>query len=206
MKKEKEKRLKELDDILGYHENYYARCIYSGDLITKEQYDKYWKDKPFDLDDYFADSEIIIKEIKKKKIKTDEDWERSPLYKEYPQVDIEGTINQKELVVYGFTDGWTQKEWEKHNQELDETVEEVDKLYKERDKLEEEKYKEETTEKERKELYEEYLEDKSNYEDGRDSYYGRSMNGGGGINNFRKMYGDGEYFSFSEWRKRKNYT
>ena len=46
---------------------------------------------------------------------------------------------------------------------------------------------------------EQYEEEKSNFEDGRNEYYGHSMNGGGGRREFSKMYGDGNYLTFDEW-------
>lgn len=54
--------------------------------------------------------------------------------------------------------------------------------------------------------YEDYQEYKSNYEDGRNSYYGWSMNGGGGKKEFNSMYGSGDSMSFEEWfRKETGY-
>ena len=50
-----------------------------------------------------------------------------------------------------------------------------------------------------KEDEENYQNDKDRFEDGRNSYYGYAMNGGGGRKDFNKMYGDGNYLDFGEW-------
>ena len=47
--------------------------------------------------------------------------------------------------------------------------------------------------------YEQFLSEKDDYEEGRDSFYGWAMNGGGGRKEFQKMYGDGNYQTFWEF-------
>lgn len=44
---------------------------------------------------------------------------------------------------------------------------------------------------------------KSEFERGRNSYYGYCMNGGGGKKGFSKMYGDGNYYTYAEWLEQK---
>lgn len=48
-----------------------------------------------------------------------------------------------------------------------------------------------------------YNEEKANFEEGRDSFYGYAMNDGGGRKEFNSMCGDGSYFSFAEWLIKK---